>query len=669
MTLLLAFKKAKSLENTDRTGSCSLYSRLSSEEFALKNLALIRAHLVCTAELERKNLAPVTKDLLETEPWLAKIEFERQVQAAQEAKDDSLLSQVYFQMAKRSDRVKEKIELLQIALNKNSQIPDPKLEDIERIKTIKERIYTLAPRLDPNPKTEDFLAIGNDWIFQRDFNKGRDFLKKVIAGNFFSSNEKFMARRSYRNSFKIEQRREEHLAEAKKFADWTLGNAGPTRIQEAFVTLARAEWTLGQPKVALATLAKAEKVLKKSPQAMSEINFIRARIAEEDKNFDLSLQLLDRAYLEKSALANRTLFQKAWILRKQAKFLESAESLNQLAKIVEDPNEKNRVLFWQAKALNQALKHDEATILFKQVIDEDPLGYYGLLAHRELNIDLPPILPNRKIAMDSGTSGHMQPGPMSGPHHQMVQSLLFIEEPEILKSLLDQIMEKQANLDRFNDQDWMYFLQAYAKAGLYQPLFQRLTQMPSETKTLVLKEHPDLLFPIKFHDVITRSSKKFGISAELMLSIIRQESAFDPHARSIADAMGLMQVLPSVATLQESKTKIKLNHHEELYDPEINIPIGASLLADLTVKYRGQFLLIAAAYNANEKSIQTWLNTRLGEDPLEFIEDIPFEETKGYVKLVLRNFIFYSRLNQPNDQLSFPNWCLEDLHSFKVSTN
>jgi soluble lytic murein transglycosylase len=118
--------------------------------------------------------------------------------------------------------------------------------------------------------------------------------------------------------------------------------------------------------------------------------------------------------------------------------------------------------------------------------------------------------------------------------------------------------------------------------------------------------------------------------------------------------MGLMQVIPSVAKEQQSKTGIRISHFEDLYKPEINLPIGAALLSDLSKKYRGQFLLIAAAYNANEKAIHSWLKTRLNDDPLEFIEDIPYDETRAYIKLVLRNFVFYTRLgsSRPTTGLS-----------------
>jgi len=119
-----------------------------------------------------------------------------------------------------------------------------------------------------------------------------------------------------------------------------------------------------------------------------------------------------------------------------------------------------------------------------------------------------------------------------------------------------------------------------------------------------------------------------------------------------------MQLLPEVAKHHQKNTGISIDHYEELFLPEKNIPFGTSLLSDLQKKYKNQFILSTAAYNANEKAIASWLKTRFKEDSIEFIEDIPYEETRRYVKLVLRNYIFYNRLNNPSQSYEFPNDCL-----------
>ena len=145
-----------------------------------------------------------------------------------------------------------------------------------------------------------------------------------------------------------------------------------------------------------------------------------------------------------------------------------------------------------------------------------------------------------------------------------------------------------------------------------------------------------------------------GLDPEIALSIIRQESSFDPMARSEADAFGLMQVLPSVA----ARFSVPISSHEDLFLPEVNVPLGVKLLSELEQKYKGSLILTAAAYNASEEAIAGWLKKRYHGNTLEFIEEIPYEETRTYVKLVIRNFIFYKRLSA-QAPMTFPESVLE----------
>ena len=659
-SILMAFQKAKTLEISDRTGSCSLYSRLSKENFPLKTLSLIKAHMVCE---DHKGLEPISQAQIDQEPWLSALDFQRQTFEADAAHDYSTLANVYL---KTANRIREKIQYLNLAIEAQAKIKTPNSDDQARLKETQERLYRLAPRFLPAPERKDFFAVANDWIYQRQFAKGREYLQKIMSSSTVDSEELYQAHRSYRNSFKTELKKDEYIKEAGRMAQWAQKNANPARLHEAYVTWARAIWTQGDAGTAREILVKAEKLLRKVKYPMDEIYFIRARMLEEAKDIDGALQYLAKAEKEsrpRSTTRMRVLFQQAWLLRKKLQFAEATEAFFKLKNETQDPFDRNRYAFWLARSLKQAGKAEEAQKELQELTQADPLGYYGLVAYRELQSELPALSLERKTVADE-----KRPAAVSSSDHQLIRALTFVDEPEILGRFLE---SKTLDLRNQSNQDmdsWVFYLKAYARAGLYNPLFQQIGGLPTDLKTKLLQQNPELLFPRKFLDLIQTSAQKFGVRPELMLSIIRQESAFDPHARSGADALGLMQVLPSVAKIHESKTGVELEHFEDLYRPEMNIPIGASILADLGKKYRGQFLLTAAAYNANERAIESWLKTRLNEDPLEFIEDIPYEETRAYVKLVLRNFIFYSRLASPGQKLAFPDWCLEDLQSFKVST-
>jgi soluble lytic murein transglycosylase len=124
------------------------------------------------------------------------------------------------------------------------------------------------------------------------------------------------------------------------------------------------------------------------------------------------------------------------------------------------------------------------------------------------------------------------------------------------------------------------------------------------------------------------------------------------------DAFGLMQLLPEVAERAAEEHGIPMSKAEDLYEPHINIPLGAAHLRKLWDRYRGEFVLAVASYNASERAIMNWLKTRYRGDALEFIEDIPYDETREYVKLVMRNMITYQMMNAQEKAPEFPEWAL-----------
>jgi soluble lytic murein transglycosylase len=147
-----------------------------------------------------------------------------------------------------------------------------------------------------------------------------------------------------------------------------------------------------------------------------------------------------------------------------------------------------------------------------------------------------------------------------------------------------------------------------------------------------------------------------GVDPVITLSLIRQESAFNPNARSIAGATGLMQIMPKTA--QTLNSKIKRN---QLNNPDINLTLGILYLERLLKKYEGDLIYTLSAYNAGEKRLSSWLKDYfLSQDPVVMVESIPFEETRNYVKLIYRNIFFYKYLS--NDPTAFLP--VED--SFKV---
>ncbi|MGH8214153.1 MAG: transglycosylase SLT domain-containing protein [Rhodanobacteraceae bacterium] len=144
-----------------------------------------------------------------------------------------------------------------------------------------------------------------------------------------------------------------------------------------------------------------------------------------------------------------------------------------------------------------------------------------------------------------------------------------------------------------------------------------------------------LRFPLADEDRVLDAASAAGINPAWAFAIIRAETAWQPDARSGADARGLMQLLPGTAELVSRRSGLPYPGPSSLYDPAINIPLGTQYLAKLALRFNGSPWLASAAYNAGPGNAQRWVDARGNLDPEVFILTIPFNETRDYVTRVM----------------------------------
>jgi soluble lytic murein transglycosylase len=149
-------------------------------------------------------------------------------------------------------------------------------------------------------------------------------------------------------------------------------------------------------------------------------------------------------------------------------------------------------------------------------------------------------------------------------------------------------------------------------------------------------------YPLPFESFIRRWSSKAGIDPMLTAGLIRQESAFEPEARSPANAEGLMQVLPKTGRRLAMQAKVRYSRGQ-LLDPDFNIHLGTIYVAGLRKDF-GSVESALAAYNAGEERLTSWTAGQNYREPAEFVDSIPFTETREYVEIVTRNAGIYRKL-------------------------
>ncbi|HUP48479.1 MAG TPA: lytic transglycosylase domain-containing protein [Thermoanaerobaculia bacterium] len=153
-----------------------------------------------------------------------------------------------------------------------------------------------------------------------------------------------------------------------------------------------------------------------------------------------------------------------------------------------------------------------------------------------------------------------------------------------------------------------------------------------------------LLYPRYFYDAIVRDAERFGADPRLVLSIMREESRFDPRAKSPAAARGLLQFI--ITTARDIGRDIGLVEvsPEDLYDPRTIIGLGAKYVATLSDEFDGNRYHATAAYNAGPNQVRLWTRLAAGADEDYFLSAVNFDETKHYVRKVMNSYKRYGEI-------------------------
>jgi len=153
-----------------------------------------------------------------------------------------------------------------------------------------------------------------------------------------------------------------------------------------------------------------------------------------------------------------------------------------------------------------------------------------------------------------------------------------------------------------------------------------------------------LLFPQPYWTDIVTNAEKNDLDPYLVASLIRQESEFNAGAMSKANAYGLMQLLPSVGKSVAKHEGDKHFSTTDLLQPATNIALGTANLRQVLGRYNGQPEYALAAYNAGDTPVREWMSANDYKDVAEFVESIPYTETREYVEAILRNREMYRAL-------------------------
>jgi soluble lytic murein transglycosylase len=307
-----------------------------------------------------------------------------------------------------------------------------------------------------------------------------------------------------------------------------------------------------------------------------------------------------------------------WTRFIKGQYKESAEVFSKLYSQYEDP----KYLYWKARS-TEALGED-AKDLYQALLQYDNNFYVALSAARG------------KVRAGGPVSAEL-------PENSLAPRQEFARVDALLGlGMTDEAGDELQGITKRIDSPAILVAVAarFQKIGDFRHAVSLAARMPYSEKM-----HP-FWYPLAFRKEVEEVAKKQGVDPMVALSVMREESRFDPDAKSVAGARGLMQLMPRTAYRLDRKVNLGISSESEISDVGTNIRLGIYYLKSLFEEF-GSLPHVLAAYNAGEAAVKKWEEKGDYHAVDEFIEDIPYPETRNYVKKVITSYYQYKKFSPP----------------------
>jgi soluble lytic murein transglycosylase len=355
----------------------------------------------------------------------------------------------------------------------------------------------------------------------------------------------------------------------------------------------------------------------------------------------------------------------AWLTFRQGRTDEARQEFEQQIVLYPDSAEVPNALYWRARLAEEEGNPAMARAFYQKLTDRFRNYYYAGLGRQRLN----------------GLPGAGDASPKEGPAKEaslkedLVRYTLLDRVPPLTSAgkitatappddnlrvararllsngaLADAAVRELQAAASQEDGTWAppEMARVYQDGGRYD---RGIEIMKHTTPNYFAVDIPDLprpyweaLFPKAYWTDLRKYSQLNGLDPYLVASLIRQESEFNALALSRANAVGLMQLLPKTGKTVAKQVKLKGYSAPQLFTPAVNLELGTRYFKEMVDRYNGQFEYALAAYNAGTDRVGDWLGQGHYRDPQEFVESIPFTETREYVQAILRNANVYRQL-------------------------
>jgi len=409
---------------------------------------------------------------------------------------------------------------------------------------------------------------------------------------------------------------------------------------DALYRLGHLQWRTGDTKTARATFARLVErfpASERAPAAMFDIG----RAYEDDAQWDLAraeyLRLV-RSYPHSTQAADAR-FRAPFALYMTGHFDAAAREFASMRPMAASPSERDGLAYWHARSIERSGQSIAATALYRELAQSTASNYYPELAARRIGApsaqSAAADAPQADAAVPSVAPGSLAAFHLSRVTTLKTLGLSYLEPPELRALAAD-----DATDPRVRD----FVLAELQRTGEWYTAIEIAVRL-EKNGSLDSSTTERLRYPRAYWDMIAQAANGDALDPYLVLALVRQESLFNPQARSVSNARGLMQLMPATADRIGPSAGVE-QASLNLYDPSLSVRVGTAYLKNLFAMFGGDPFKAVAAYNAGEHAVQQW-NAKYPGDDDQWVENIGFRETRDYVKRVIGGLREYRMLYPP----------------------
>jgi len=400
-------------------------------------------------------------------------------------------------------------------------------------------------------------------------------------------------------------------SEAGPSLEEAAAHGAPHVAAQAGMLLARDRARRGRDAEARAIAERIARQFPDSPEAEESALFVSRLLLDAGKRPQARATLAKLAARRKGPNADVARWTLAWMSYRD-KLPDAQERFAEFAASAKSDQERAQGLYWQARATRQ-------TALYRRVAELDPLGWYGILARERLGEATAAPAPFPPLRMTA----------LAAPAPRLARAMELAA-----LGLLDEASAEADVFVREHPGDAsVAALPVYELAHRYDRSLSLSESLLGGRGERAPRPILDAAYPAAFPTEIGEAAARIGADPYFLLAVMRRESLFRPDARSVAGAVGLLQLLPATARRAATVLGRPPLRDEDLTVPATAIDLGAWYLAELLGRF-GDVAVALAAYNAGPRIALPWARAGVGRPIDEWVEDIPYRETRRYVKVV-----------------------------------